>query len=98
VCNPEICTIPECFCSLDGAAVPGDLDPQKIPQMVTVTFDDAINVANIELYNEIFNGQRLNPNGCTIKATFFVSHKYSNYTAVQDMHKRGHEIASHSIT
>ncbi|CAG0924559.1 unnamed protein product, partial [Notodromas monacha] len=97
VCNPEICTIPECFCSLDGTAVPGNLDPQRIPQMVTVTFDDAINVANIELYNEIFNGQRVNPNGCGIRGTFFVSHKYTNYSAVQDMHRRGHEIASHSI-
>lgn len=98
VCNPEICAIPECFCSDDGTAVPGGLDPTDIPQMVTLTFDDAINVANIELYNEIFDGRRKNPNGCDIKATFFVSHKYTNYSAVQGMHRRGHEIASHSIT
>ncbi|CAG0881498.1 unnamed protein product [Darwinula stevensoni] len=98
VCNTEICQIPECFCSPDGTAVPGNLEPKRIPQMVTVTFDDAINVANIDLYNEIFNGKRKNPNGCNIKATFFVSHKYSNYSAVQDMFNRGHEIASHSIT
>jgi len=30
--------------------------------------------------------------------TFFTSHKYSNYSAVQDFHRRGHEIASFSIT
>ena len=51
--------------------------------MVTITFDDAINVNNVDLYNEIFNGARKNPNGCDIKGTFFVSHKYTNYSAVQ---------------
>jgi len=66
--------------------------------MITVTFDDAINNNNIDLYNEMFNKQRKNPNGCDIKATFFVSHKYSNYSAVQEMHRLGHEIASHSVT
>jgi hypothetical protein len=29
---------------------------------------------------------------------YFVSHKYTNYTAVQETHRRGHEIAVHSIT
>jgi peptidoglycan/xylan/chitin deacetylase (PgdA/CDA1 family) len=66
--------------------------------MITITFDDAVNNNNYELYNEIFNGKRKNPNGCQIKGTFFLSHKYSNYSAVQDLHRRGHEIASHSIT
>ena len=55
----------------------------KVPQMITITFDDAINVNNVDLYNEIFNGARKNPNGCDIKGTFFVSHKYTNYSAVQ---------------
>jgi hypothetical protein len=27
--------------------------------------------------------ERLNPNGCTARGTFFVSHKYTNYSAVQ---------------
>ena len=66
--------------------------------MVTLTFDDAINIGNIDLYAEIFNKQRRNPNGCDIKATFFVSHHYTNYSAVQNMHRLGHEIAAHSIT
>lgn len=66
--------------------------------MITITFDDAVNVNNIDLYDEIFNGQRRNPNGCDIKGTFFITHKYNNYSAVQDLHRRGHEIAAHSIT
>eukprot|EP00092_Neocalanus_flemingeri_P012213 GFUD01013168.1.p1 GENE.GFUD01013168.1~~GFUD01013168.1.p1 ORF type:complete len:532 (-),score=107.90 GFUD01013168.1:129-1724(-) len=102
-CDKSICTLPDCFCSEDGTEVPGDLCPEndrceRVPQMVTITFDDAINNNNIDLYKEIFNKQRRNPNGCDIKATFFVSHKYTNYSAVQEMHRLGHEIAAHSIT
>jgi len=105
-CDTNICKLPDCFCSEDGTQVPGGLctvgptgsDCQNVPQMITITFDDAINNNNIDPYKEIFNKQRKNPNGCDIKATFFVSHKYSNYSAVQDMHSLGHEIAAHSIT
>ena len=68
--------------------MPGGLCPEgtrcnKVPQMITITFDDAVNVNNIDLYDEIFNGQRRNPNGCDIKGTFFITHKYNNYSAVQ---------------
>ena len=92
-CDPSVCVLPDCFCSEDGTTIPGDLPPKDVPQMITITFDDAINNNNIGLYKEIFNGKRKNPNGCDIKATFFVSHKYSNYSAVQEMHRKGHEIA-----
>ncbi|CAB4061388.1 unnamed protein product [Lepeophtheirus salmonis] len=54
-----------------GTHVPGELCEvgpagsacQDIPQMVTVTFDDAINNNNIDLYTEIFDKKRKNPNG-----------------------------------
>merc|ERR1712047_52404 len=87
LCDKNICKLPDCFCSEDGSEVPGDLCPDndrcdRVPQMVTITFDDAINNNNIDLYDEIFNRQRRNPNGCDIKATFFVSHKYTNYSVV----------------
>jgi len=102
-CDKTLCKLPDCFCSEDGTEVPGDLCPEndrcdRVPQMVTLTFDDAINIGNIDLYSEIFNKQRRNPNGCDIKGTFFVSHHYTNYSAVQNMHRLGHEIAAHSIT
>jgi len=105
-CDTTICKLPDCFCSEDGTQVPGKLCPvgpagsdcNNVPQMITVTFDDAINNNNIDLYREIFNKQRKNPNGCDIKASFFVSHKYTNYSSVQEMHYLGHEIAAHSIT
>ena len=35
------------------------------------------------IYQEIFREDLINPNGCSIKGTFFVSHKYTNYSAVQ---------------
>ena len=66
--------------------------------MVTISFDSAINNNNIDLYAEIFNQQRKNPNGCDIKGSFYVSHQYTNYSAVGNLHRLGHEIASHSIT
>jgi len=101
-CDKDICKLPDCFCSEDGTEVPGNLCPERydctnVPQMVMVTFDDAINQNNINLYYDIFGG-RQNPNGCDIKGTFFVSHKYTNYSAVQNFHRLGHEIAAHSIT
>jgi len=103
LCALDICVLPDCFCSVDGTGVPGDLCPEgtdctNVPQMITITFDDAINNNNIDLYANMFNRKRVNPNGCDIKATFFVSHKYTNYTAVNLMHAQGHEIAVHSIT
>lgn len=97
-CDPAVCLLPDCFCSETGTEVPGKLDAKQVPQMIMVTFDDAINNNNVELYRDMFNGVRKNPNGCDIKATFFVSHKYSNYSGVQEIHRKGHEIAAHSIT
>lgn len=68
-CDPAVCVLPDCFCSEDGTTIPGDLPSKNVPMMITVTFDDAINNNNINLYKEMFNGKRKNPNGCNIKAT-----------------------------
>lgn len=97
-CDQNQCVLPDCFCSADGTQIPGRLEPNTVPQMITITFDDAINNNNIDIYEKIFKEGRNNPNGCQIKATFFVSHKYTNYSAVQELHRRGHEMAAHSIT
>ena len=52
----------------------------------------------MHLFQDIFNGERQNPNGCQIKGSFYVSHKYTNYSAVQELHRRGHEVGVFSIT
>jgi hypothetical protein len=69
-----VCVLPDCFCSEDGTTIPGDIPSKDVPQMITITFDDAINNNNIELYKEMFNGKRKNPNGCNVKATVSVTH------------------------
>jgi hypothetical protein len=46
--------------------IPGNLEPDKVPQMITITFNGAVNSDNLDLYQEIF-ADRLNPNGCQIK-------------------------------
>lgn len=67
--------------------------------MITLTFDDAINFENWDLYTQyLFTPERKNPNGCPIRATFYVSHQYTNYMHVQKLWNDGHEIAVHSIT
>merc|ERR1712088_921274 len=66
--------------------------------MITLTFNGAVNVDIIDIYQDIFKEERLNPNGCQAKGTFFVSHKYTNYSAVQELHRKGHEIGVFSIT
>lgn len=94
-CDPAQCVLPDCRCS--SLDIPGGLTPAETPQTVLITYDDAVNVLNFLNYtNLIFN--RANPNGCNIKATYFLSHEYNNYTLVNDIYNRGHEIASHSIT
>eukprot|EP00794_Sanderia_malayensis_P004976 gene4976-5626_t len=98
-CNPEICKLPDCFCS--GTKIPGGLNVQNVPQMVMISFDDAVNVVNFEFYKQLFKPDskpRRNPNGCNITATFFVSHEYTNYRLVEMLRHWRHEIADHSIT
>ncbi len=48
-----------------------------------MSFNGAVTEKNMQIYRDIFNEGVVNPNGCTAKATFFVSHKYTNYSAVQ---------------
>lgn len=76
----------------------GGLRPIDTPQLVLLTFDDAVNDLNKELYSDLFETGRLNPNGCPIAATFYVSHEWTDYGQVQSLYADGHEIASHTIS
>jgi len=97
-CDVNLCRLPDCFCSVSGREVPGSLEPQETPQMIMLTFDDAVNNNNWEEIDTILSGKLKNPNGCDVKATFFVSHRYNNYSMAQELHRRGHELAAHSVT
>lgn len=94
-CDTRVCRLPDCKCG--DTLTPGGLEPKVIPQVVLLTFDDAVNDLNWEIYEELFTG-RTNPNGCPILATFYVSHEWTDYGQVQTLYSRGHEMASHSIT
>ncbi|XP_037973270.2 chitin deacetylase 1 [Plutella xylostella] len=98
-CRADGCQPPDCFCSPSGDVIPGNLAPNQTPQMITLTFDGPVNHENWELYTKhIFATENQNPNGCEIKATFFVPHSYTNYRHVQKLWNDGHEIAINSIT
>ncbi|XP_053610849.1 chitin deacetylase 1 isoform X1 [Plodia interpunctella] len=98
-CDPKMCQLPDCFCSKNGTETPGNLVPSQTPQMITLTIDGPVNHENWDAYtNHIFTTDKRNPNGCPIKATFFVSHLYTNYRHVQKLWNDGHEIAVNSIT
>lgn len=76
----------------------GNLPVSEVPQMVLITFDDAVNDLNKMYYEELFENRRANPNGCPISATFYVSHEWTDYSQVQNLYADGHEFASHTIS
>ncbi|XP_076325918.1 uncharacterized protein LOC143233508 [Tachypleus tridentatus] len=94
-CRPNKCRLPDCRCG--GTNIPGDLPVSEVPQVVLLTFDDAVNALNYDLYQEIFTGRK-NPNGCPILGTFYVSHEWTDYSQVQTLYSEGHEMASHTIS
>ena len=95
-CDAISCHLPDCNCG--SPKIPGGLRAKDVPQIVLLTFDDAINDLNWEIYEEIFNSGRKNPNGCPILGTFYVSHEWTDYSQVQTLYSRGHEMASHGVS
>lgn len=75
-----------------------DLPVEDVPQIVLITFDDSVNDLNKQLYTDLFNKGRVNPNGCPISATFYVSHEWTDYSQVQNLYADGHEMASHTVS
>ncbi|EFX88071.1 hypothetical protein DAPPUDRAFT_191866 [Daphnia pulex] len=94
-CDSTTCILPDCLCM--NTTPPMGLNLEEIPQMVFMTFDDAVSNWMYPTYEKIF-GNRTNPNGCDISMTFFVTHLGTNYQLVNEFFNRGHEIASHSVS
>ncbi|XP_052739390.1 uncharacterized protein LOC112048194 isoform X7 [Bicyclus anynana] len=95
-CRKDVCLLPDCFCG--GKDIPGDLPVDKVPQIVLLTYDDSVNDLNKGLYADLFEKGRVNPNGCPITATFYVSHEWTDYSQVQNLYSAGHEMASHTVS
>lgn len=77
----------------------GKLSLEETPQLVLITFEDAVNDVHNKAFEMLFNTSlRRNPNGCEIRATFFVSHEWTDYSLVQNLYADGHEIASHTVS
>ncbi|CAK1589664.1 unnamed protein product [Parnassius mnemosyne] len=94
-CDEDLCKLPNCRCS--STEIPGGLKPRDTPQFVLLTFDDGINVRNIETYREIAY-KRQNKNNCPASVTFFMIHEYTDYRLVNELYNQGFEIALHSIS
>ncbi|XP_036327997.1 uncharacterized protein LOC118740529 isoform X4 [Rhagoletis pomonella] len=95
-CRKDVCLLPDCSCG--GKEIPGDLPVETVPQIVLITFDDSVNDLNKQLYIDLFEKGRVNPNGCPITATFYVSHEWTDYSQVQNLYADGHEMASHTVS
>lgn len=76
----------------------GNIPVEEVPQMVLITFDDAVNDLNKVTYADLFEQGRKNPNGCPISGTFYVSHEWTDYSQVQNLYSDGHEMASHTVS
>jgi hypothetical protein len=91
---PPTCK-PPCYCA--STSTPGGLSPSQIPQFMTLTFDDDVNDIIGSVISNLTEGY-VNPNGCPLSATFFVSVRYTDFWLIQKLHNLGHEIATHTMS
>ncbi|RIA97714.1 hypothetical protein C1645_751818 [Glomus cerebriforme] len=94
-CDPTVCLPPKCFCP--SINPPGGLTLDKTPQFVQITFDDSIQPNTLKVANELI-GKRVNPNGCPIKGTYYVSIQYTDFSLVTQWYAAGNEVADHTMT
>ena len=89
------CQLPNCYC--DATVIPGGLAANETPQILLIAFDGAVNMHNYDLYMQMFHEERRNPNGCPVRATFYLSHRWTDYSHVQNLYAVGHEIALRGV-
>ncbi|CAL1694786.1 unnamed protein product [Somion occarium] len=94
-CDSSKCKLPDCNCA--STDPPGGLKPEDVPQFIVYTADDAVQSYTLDSVNQ-FLARRKNPNGCSIKMTYYTSLNYTNYTLVTDWYVAGNEIADHTMT
>ncbi len=89
------CVAPACICP--STQPPGGLTPAETPQMILITFDDAVYGGRYDLIQQVVSNH-WNPNGTPIQATFYINTDWCDYRQVQQLHAQGHEIAIHTMT
>jgi peptidoglycan/xylan/chitin deacetylase (PgdA/CDA1 family) len=94
------CVLPDCLMS--SVEPPGSVPLDRRPMFILLSYDDAVNPTTVDLHFSKLGAVR-NPNGCPIRATWFVSVAPSNDMApltkcpyVKSLQKAGHEIATHT--
>lgn len=90
------CFPPACFCCRGEMGLSFPISDS--PQIVFFSFDDALTKVASKFYDRLFSKNNKNPNGCPISMTMFISHQDTDYSRVSDFHRRGMEIAAHSVT
>ncbi|KAF9189050.1 hypothetical protein BGZ51_000159 [Haplosporangium sp. Z 767] len=93
-CDATKCVFPACVCP--SINPPKGMDPKTVPQFFTLTFDDAIQGPTVPVASGLMSPHR-NPNGCPIKATWFVQNLYSDYSMIQQWAAAGNEVADHTM-
>jgi len=95
-CDPATnCKAPDCRC-WDDPAIPGGLTAADTPQIVLISFEYAVNSANVDMYTKLFTNLK-NPNGCEPKGTFFVSKVNTDFETVKSLAEAGHQIGMTSL-
>lgn len=79
------------------AKAPGNLTRIQIPQLVIVTWDDAVTSQSYGIAQSIMGGLRQR-NGCGVPSTFFVTTEDTIPAAVQALYFSNNEIATHTRT
>ncbi|CAG9863099.1 unnamed protein product, partial [Phyllotreta striolata] len=96
-CVDSKCSIAKnCRCSNGASPFTGKLTDW--PQLVSLTFDDAITKDLYDTYLDPLLFNYKNPDKKPIGATFFVPHEYTNYQIVNNLYNYGFEIGVNSIT
>ncbi|KAH3833062.1 uncharacterized protein LOC127880081 [Dreissena polymorpha] len=85
------CIAPNCVCKTEST--PHGLKVKDIPQIIYITLDGSLNFHSYSKMKSLFTQSRVNPNGCKIGGTIFVSDTGSSYRIADVLRSDGIEMA-----
>lgn len=77
---------------------PAGLSSESLPQFVLMSFDDYITTERYDQMLPLLSTGLSNPNGSSLRATFFVNSEHNDFYFPHILWAAGHEIATHTIT